>query len=319
MIENEVIDSGVPVTFEDIAGLGFAKKTVEELVIWPMKRPDMFKGLTAVPKGLLLFGPPGTGKTLIGKAIAHQSGATFFNISASSLTSKWVGEGEKMVRTLFAVASVRQPAVIFIDEIDSLLTQRTDGEQESTRRIKTEFLVQLDGAGTSGEELVLVVGATNRPQELDEAARRRFTKRLYIPLPEKAARSHLVKHLLRNSDHSLEEKDFAEITRRTQGYSGADIHTMTKEAAMGPLRRRMASISDISELDNSEALPITMKDFEDALAAVRSSVATKELADYIEWNSSFGSYRKAADADLSNVKGSTGDGGATGGAGGPGR
>ena len=122
---------------------------------------------------MLLFGPPGTGKTLIGKCIASQSGSTFFSISASSLTSKWIGEGEKMVRALFAVARVHQPSVVFIDEIDSLLSQRSESEHEASRRIKTEFLVQLDGATTEGEERILVVGATNRPQELDEAARRR--------------------------------------------------------------------------------------------------------------------------------------------------
>ena len=122
---------------------------------------------------MLLFGPPGTGKTLIGKCIASQSGSTFFSISASSLTSKWIGEGEKMVRALFAVARVHQPSVVFIDEIDSLLSQRSESEHEASRRIKTEFLVQLDGATTEGDERILVVGATNRPQELDEAARRR--------------------------------------------------------------------------------------------------------------------------------------------------
>jgi len=168
-----------------------------ELVCWPMKRPDLFTGLRRGPNGLLLFGPPGnyifyfsafmsftqirtstgTGKTLIGKAIAHESGATFFSISSSSLTSKWIGEGEKLVRTLFAVAAVSEPAVVFIDEIDSLLTARKADENEASRRIKTEFLVQLDGTGTSGQGRVLAIGATNRPHELDDAARRRFVKR----------------------------------------------------------------------------------------------------------------------------------------------
>ena len=131
------------ITFDDIAGLRNAKQTVLELVCWPMKRPDLFTGLRKGPNGLLLFGPPGTGKTLIGKAIASESGATFFSISSSSLTSKWIGEGEKLVRTLFAVAAYKEPAVVFIDEIDSLLTQRKSDENEASRRIKTEFLVQL--------------------------------------------------------------------------------------------------------------------------------------------------------------------------------
>jgi len=163
-IVNEIMDHGPTVAWDDIAGLSDAKKAIQEMVVWPMMRPDLFTGLRAMPKGVLLFGPPGTGKTLIGKCIASESKSTFFSISASTMTSKWVGEGEKMVRALFAVAREHLPAVIFIDEIDSLLTQRSESEHESTRRIKTEFLVQLDGAGTDKNEHLLIVGATNRPQ-----------------------------------------------------------------------------------------------------------------------------------------------------------
>lgn len=127
----------------DIAGLSYAKKTIQEAVVWPILRPDIFTGLRRPPRGILLFGPPGTGKTLIGKCIASQSKSTFFSISASSLTSKWIGEGEKMVRTLFAVAAVHQPAVIFIDEIDSLLCQRSENEHESSRRLKVNYLIYI--------------------------------------------------------------------------------------------------------------------------------------------------------------------------------
>jgi ATP-dependent 26S proteasome regulatory subunit len=146
-----------------IAGLGFAKKCVQESICWPMLRPDIFTNLRSVPKGVLLFGPPGTGKTLICKAIAHETGAIFFNISSSSLTSKWIGQGEKTVRTLFSVAAYMEPSVVFIDEVDSLLCQRSSDENEATRRIKTEFLVQLDGAGTNQQARVIIIGATNRP------------------------------------------------------------------------------------------------------------------------------------------------------------
>jgi SpoVK/Ycf46/Vps4 family AAA+-type ATPase len=148
-----------------------------------MLRPDIFTGLRAPPKGVLLFGPPGTGKTMIGRAIASEAHATFFSISASSITSKWVGESEKLVKTLFAIARVKQPSVIFIDEIDSILCSRKEGEHESSRRIKTEFLIELDGTRTNGDEKILIIGATNLPEELDDAVRRRFVKRLYIPLP----------------------------------------------------------------------------------------------------------------------------------------
>ncbi|KAF5273488.1 hypothetical protein FQA39_LY07505 [Lamprigera yunnana] len=184
LIKSEIMDNGAIVKWDDIAGLESAKTAIQEAVVWPLLRPDIFTGLRRPPKGILLFGPPGTGKTLIGKCVASHSKSTFFSISASSLTSKWIGDGEKMVRALFAVAVCHQPAVIFIDEVDSLLSQRSDTEHESSRRLKTEFLVRLDGATTDNDERVLVIGATNRPQELDEAARRRFVKRLYIPLPE---------------------------------------------------------------------------------------------------------------------------------------
>ena len=141
LIENEIMERQLTIEWDDIAGLEFAKKTIHEIIIWPMLRPDIFKGIRAPPRGVMFFGPPGTGKTLLGKAIAAQSKSTFLSISASTLTSKWVGEGEKMVRTMFAIAAIHQPSVVFIDEIDSLLSARNDSDQEGSRRIKTEFLV----------------------------------------------------------------------------------------------------------------------------------------------------------------------------------
>ncbi|KAL0841743.1 hypothetical protein ABMA28_014011 [Loxostege sticticalis] len=236
LIESEIIDRGTPIDWDDIAGLEMAKSVIQEAVVWPLLRPDIFTGLRRPPKGILLFGPPGTGKTLIGKCVASQCNATFFSISASSLTSKWIGDGEKMVRALFAVARCHQPAVIFIDEIDSLLTQRNDTEHEATRRIKTEFLVQFDGAATGEEDRLLIVGATNRPQELDEAARRRLVKRLYIPLPDLNAREQIITNLLKSETNELTPQHIAEVASLTDGYSGADMRSLCAEAAMGPVR-----------------------------------------------------------------------------------
>lgn len=290
LIENEIMDHGPPVHWNDIAGLEFAKKTIKEIVVWPMLRPDLFSGLRGPPRGILLFGPPGTGKTLIGKCIASQSKSTFFSISASSLTSKWVGEGEKMVRALFAVARVQQPSVIFIDEIDSLLSQRSDTEHESSRRIKTEFLVQLDGATTSSNDRILVIGATNRPQELDEAARRRLVKRLYIPLPESVARTQLVVNTLKAEKHSLSAEEIEDISRRTDGYSGADMANLCKEAAFGPLRE--ISMDDMESIAADQVRPITSDDFDAALLQVRASVSTQDLALYDDWNQRYGSGAK---------------------------
>ncbi|NXU84173.1 FIGL1 protein, partial [Xiphorhynchus elegans] len=286
LIMHEIMDHGPPVNWDDIAGVEFAKATIKEIVVWPMLRPDIFTGLRGPPKGILLFGPPGTGKTLIGKCIACQSGATFFSISASSLTSKWVGEGEKMVRALFAVARCQQPAVIFIDEIDSLLSQRGEGEHESSRRIKTEFLVQLDGATTSSEDRILVVGATNRPQEIDEAARRRLVKRLYIPLPEASARKQIVTHLMSKEHCSLNDEEIELIVKKSDGYSGADMTQLCREASLGPIRSLQSM--DIATIMPEQVRPISFVDFESAFRTVRPSVSSKDLELYETWNQTFG-------------------------------
>ncbi|KAJ7322707.1 hypothetical protein JRQ81_018994 [Phrynocephalus forsythii] len=286
LVMNEIIDHGPPVNWDDIAGVEFAKATIREIVVWPMLRPDIFTGLRGPPKGILLFGPPGTGKTLIGKCIASQSGATFFSISASSLTSKWVGEGEKMVRALFAVARCQQPAVIFIDEIDSLLSQRGDGEHESSRRIKTEFLVQLDGATTSSEDRILVVGATNRPQEIDEAARRRLVKRLYIPLPDASARRQIVSRLMSKEHCSLTEEEVDMIVQKSEGFSGADMTQLCREASLGPIRS-LQSV-DITTITPDQVRCIIFQDFDYAFKTVRPSVSSKDLEVYDIWNQTFG-------------------------------
>ncbi|KAL3808516.1 hypothetical protein ACHAXA_008337 [Cyclostephanos tholiformis] len=303
-INNEIVDTGEQVTFDDIAGLKHAKQTVNELVIMPMIRPDLFTGLRACPKGLLLFGPPGTGKTLIGKAIAHESRATFFSISSSSLTSKWIGEGEKLVRTLFAVASYRAPSVVFIDEVDSMLTQRKADENEASRRIKTEFLVQLDGAGNGRKGQVLVIGATNRPQELDDAARRRFVKKLYIPLPDQDGREALIANLLKKNDHTLTDAQLAQLAKDSEGFSGADLKILCTEAAMGPLRKFGAKAV---EMNSKDVPPISYKNFRQALRQVNPSVAQSDLASHIEWNNTYGSMVGPRSDDSSQDSDTEGD------------
>lgn len=289
MIEGEIMCRDLGVAWSDIAGLDFAKKAVNEAIVWPLLRPELFTGLRAPPKGLLLFGPPGTGKTLIGKAIASEAKATFFNISASSLTSKWIGESEKLVRILFTLATKHQPSVIFVDEIDSLLSSRSENEQESSRRIKTEFLSRLDGAATSKEDRILVIGTTNRPQELDEAMRRRMAKRLYIPLPNAEGRLQLLRHLMTSGGlrHCLREEDFGELVRMTKGYSGADLHILCSEAALAPLR----SMGDIRSVAADTLPPVSIQDFLSALQAVRPSVAPRDLDSLQRWNAEFGSFQ----------------------------
>ncbi|CAL8142788.1 unnamed protein product [Prunus armeniaca] len=259
-VSNEIMDKDPNVRWNDIAGLEHAKKCVTEMVIWPLLRPDIFKGCRSPGKGLLLFGPPGTGKTMIGKAIAGEAKATFFYISASSLTSKWIGEGEKLVRALFGVASCRQPAVIFVDEIDSLLSQRkSEGEHESSRRLKTQFLIEMEGFD-SGSEQILLIGATNRPQELDEAARRRLTKRLYIPLPSSEARAWIVQNILdKDGLFKLSREDIDSICNLTEGYSGSDMKNLVKDASMGPLREALKQGIEITKLKKEDMRAVTVQ------------------------------------------------------------
>ncbi|GJU61311.1 spastin isoform X1 [Tanacetum coccineum] len=236
MINSVIVDRSPSVKWEDIAGLEKAKQALLEMVILPTKRKDLFTGLRRPAKGLLLFGPPGTGKTMLAKAVASESQATFFSISASSLTSKWVGEGEKLVRTLFAVAVSRQPSVIFMDEIDSVMSARTSNEHDASRRLKSEFLVQFDGVSSNSDDLVIVIGkasysiifeklwaflssrlnrqtsllcATNKPQELDDAVLRRLVKRIYIPLPDANVRRDLLRHKLKGQAFSLPSENIS--------------------------------------------------------------------------------------------------------------
>lgn len=284
-IKHEILDSTPTLTFDDIAGLTSTKKIIQEIVVWPLLRPDIFKGLRNPPKGLLLFGPPGTGKTMIGKCIASQCKATFFSISASSLTSKWVGEGEKMVRALFYLARKMQPSVVFIDEIDSLLNKRTENENEGSRRIKTEFLVQFDGAGTDNEDKILIIGATNLPHEIDEAARRRLVKRIYVPLPDKDSRRAILQNLMKDYENILHEKDFDYLSEILEGYSGSDIYNLAREAVMQPLRE----VEDLEKLEKEEMRKVKIEDFIIAMGQIRKSVGGEDLEGYEKWNQKFGS------------------------------
>ncbi|XP_066863957.1 spastin isoform X5 [Kogia breviceps] len=286
LIMNEIVDNGTAVKFDDIAGQELAKQALQEIVILPSLRPELFTGLRAPARGLLLFGPPGNGKTMLAKAVAAESNATFFNISAASLTSKYVGEGEKLVRALFAVARELQPSIIFIDEVDSLLCERREGEHDASRRLKTEFLIEFDGVQSAGDDRVLVMGATNRPQELDEAVLRRFTKRVYVSLPNEETRLLLLKNLLCKQGSPLTQKELAQLARMTDGYSGSDLTALAKDAALGPIRELKPE--QVKNMSASEMRNIRLSDFTESLKKIKRSVSPQTLEAYIRWNKDFG-------------------------------
>ncbi|KAL3074731.1 hypothetical protein niasHS_014176 [Heterodera schachtii] len=225
------------VGWEDIAGLEDAKRALKEAVILPIKFPHIFKGKRTPWRGILLFGPPGTGKSYIAKAVATEAqNSTFISVSSSDLVSKWLGESEKLVRELFELARRSKPSIIFIDEVDSLCSSRSDNESESARRIKTEFLVQMQGVGHDMDG-ILVLGATNIPWILDAAIRRRFEKRIYISLPDTNARKDMFKLHIGDTPNNLTEEHLRELARKTEGYSGHDICMVVRDALMQPVRK----------------------------------------------------------------------------------
>ncbi|KAL7298281.1 hypothetical protein TKK_0008632 [Trichogramma kaykai] len=286
LILDEIVEGGPPVLWDDIAGQETAKQALQEMIILPSLRPELFTGLRTPARGLLLFGPPGNGKTLLARAVATQCNATFFSISAASLTSKYVGEGEKLVRALFACARELQPSVIFVDEVDSLLSERKDNEHEASRRLKTEFLVEFDGLPCNPEERILVMAATNRPQELDEAALRRFTKRVYVTLPDFQTRIILLKRLLEKHNDPLNEDELKQLSLLTEGYSGSDLTGLAKDAALGPIRE--LDMEQVKDLSLNSIRNITLQDFLDSLKRVRKSVSPGSLAAYEKWSLDYG-------------------------------
>ena len=271
-------------TWNDIAGLARAKQALREAAILPLVRPDLFRGLRK-PQNILLYGPPGTGKTLLVKAVAHESKCLLFACSASTLTSKWHGEGEKLVRTMFQVARDAAPSLIFVDEIDSLLSSRSDNEHEASRRFKTEFMVQMDGISSQNKDsdLLLVVGCTNCPWDIDDAILRRFPRRIPIPLPDEVARKALLQHLLTKAGkQNLTPQQVNKIVQKLEGFSCSDISSVASEASFGPLRS-LGEIHAIQDIKEEDIRPINSQDFDKAIALSTKSVSPFILERYNQW------------------------------------
>ena len=246
------------VSWDDVAGLENAKQALKEAVILPIQYPQLFEGKRQPWKGILLYGPPGTGKSYLAKAAATETKGRFFSVSAANIVSKFMGESERLINALFELARKNKPAVIFIDEIDSVLSARTDGENEATRRLKTEFLIQMQGVGKD-DKGILVLGATNIPWGLDPAVRRRFQKKIYISLPESKARKLMLKLNLGDTYNDLTDEQFGILGDLTEGYSGSDIYNLTQDAIYGPLRKCQRA-THFKQLDQNHIVPCSPSD-----------------------------------------------------------
>lgn len=294
MLERDILQKNPSTRWDDIADLEEAKRLLEEAVVLPMLLPDFFKGIRRPWKGVLMVGPPGTGKTMLAKAVATECKTTFFNVSSSTLTSKYRGESEKLVRLLFEMARFYAPSTIFIDEIDSLCSRRgSDTEHEASRRVKSELLIQMDGI-TNNEDpskVVMVLAATNFPWDIDEALRRRLEKRIYIPLPNAEGREALLKINLREVEKSP-DLEIEDIAMQLDGYSGADITNVCRDACMMAMRRKIAGLTpeQIRSLSKEELeLPVSPGDFYEAIRKVNKSVSVEDLKKYEKWMMEFGS------------------------------
>ena len=300
------------VKWDDVAGLEKAKEALKEAVILPIKFPQLFQEKRRPWKGILLYGPPGTGKSYLAKAAATETGGKFFSVSAANIVSKWMGESEKLIKGLFDLARKNKPAVIFLDEIDSVLSARSDSENDATRRLKTEFLIQMQGVGND-DEGVLVLGATNIPWGLDPAVRRRFQKKIYISLPDVKARRLMFILNLGNTENDITDKEFDILAEMTEGYSGSDIATLTQDAIYGPLRKCQrakyfknidpdhivpCSPSDpgafkmtMNEIEKPESLvppKVTFEDYIQSIQKIKATVNQKDLEKQEEFTREFG-------------------------------
>ena len=267
MIASEIIDAEhIATTLDDVGGLQEEKQRLRSVVIDPLRYPRVFKRSTllSIPRGILLYGPSCTGKTMLAKALARESGAVFINVKASTLQNKWYGETQKLIAALFTLASKLQPCVIFVDEVDALLGKRRDGDQEMHTALKTEFMTMWDGFQSGEHWDVVVLGATNRPWELDEAVLRRFAIQVEVPLPgpldrarilhkllarEKAARPSAVSDELVASpaDHQPSAA-LRKLGEMAEGFSGSNLKDLCQEAARIPVHEALEGLDRLARI-----------------------------------------------------------------------
>jgi len=297
--EQEIIDSisgtilteSPNVKWNDIAGLKSSKQALREAIVLPIMKPQLFTGARKPWSGILLFGPPGCGKTLLARAAATECEATFFSVSSADLLSKWLGESEKLISSLFKVARIKAPSLIFMDEIDSVATKRGEGhEGGGERRVKTQLLSEIQGIKSGSKKPLLVLGATNRPWDIDAAMLSRFEKKVYVPLPDLTARIGIFKIHTAGINMALTEEDFIELGVRSEEYSGRDISNVCREVIMLPIRE--LDMSGLLENSDQEVIvrDLNLKDFAKTLKKVKPMITNAALKQYEQWAKDFGEY-----------------------------
>ena len=283
MISDTIISERPNVKMTEVAGLDDAKQAINDAILTPLKHPELFKGKARQPwKGILFYGPAGCGKTLIAKAVASEVNATFFNVSAANIVSKWLGESERLVMHLFQLARKNQPAIVFIDELDSIGVSRSGDDVGGERRMKTQLLTELQGLASNHDDRVTVIGATNLPWEIDFALRSRFEKRIHVPLPNTEARAAILEIHMEDIEVSP-TLDFEEMADLTEGYSGRDISIVCREAAMEPIRdlQRSGRLDDEREI--LDIRPVSRDDFLSAIENIRPATPPEDVRRYIDW------------------------------------
>lgn len=281
-----VVTEKPEVNWEEVVGLEMAKKAVKEAIVYPVQRPDLFP--LGWPRGILLFGPPGCGKTLLAAAVATEIDANFYSIDAASIMSKWLGEAEQNVAKLFGSARKSsndgKPAIVFVDELDSLMGQHSN-EVGGEIRVRNQFLKEMDGIVDKGKNLhVYVIGATNKPWDLDWAFIRRFQKRILVPLPDHHTRLMMLK--LYTGNLGIEpDVDLHELARLSEGFSGSDIRDVCQAAQL----KLIGEFFESGKATDKEAKPrsITMGDFRQILEERKPSVSLDMLSLYNRWFEAF--------------------------------